>query len=271
MNKLYKALIFDRQVSLSVLETTKLVNDAIAIHNLKEDSAKTLGSLLTAAAFMSGCLKSDRGAVSLTVKSNGDAGAVSVSGDKDLHIRGYIDGACNGRLNGGYLTVVKEDGFFRPFIGASELVGNNVSENLMQYFHMSEQIETAVAIDAEIVGGKCVAAGGVVMQLMPGCTQENMDAAEEAMQSFVNVAEVLKQYGADGIMRRFFSRADTVYEYFPEYKCNCSREKIEKVLISLGKKELYEIIKEQGKVSAHCDYCNKDYYFTREDIDKLLC
>lgn len=271
MNKLYKALIYDNEVSLSVLETTQLVNDAIAIHNLDENSAKTLGSLLTCAAYMAGCLKSDRGAVSLTVKAGGDAGAASVSGDKDLHIRGYIDGTCNGKLNGGYLTVVKEDGFFRPFVGASELVGDSVSENLMQYFHMSEQIETAVAIDAKIVGGKCVAAGGVVMQLMPGCSFENMEKAEECMQNFVNVADVIEEIGADGIMQRYFGdEAANSYQYFPEYKCNCSRKKIEGIIVPLGKAELYKIIEEQGSVKVHCHYCNKDYEFHREDIDRLL-
>lgn len=270
MNKLYKSLIYDKQVSLSVLETTKLVNDAIKIHNLDENSAKTLGSLLTGAAFMAGCLKSDRGAVSLTIKADG-AGSASVSGDKDLHIRGYIDGSCRQGVKGGSLTVIKEDGFFRPFVGASELVSDDVSENLMQYFHISEQIETAVAVDAKIVGGKCVAAGGVIMQLMPGCSQENMDRAEERMQAFVNVADVIEKLGADGIMREYYD-GDKVasYQYFPEYKCNCSRKKIEGVILPLGREELYNIIKDEGAVKVHCHYCNKDYVFTREDIDKLL-
>ena len=271
MNKLYKSLIYDREVSLSVLETTQLVNEAIKIHKLNGHSAKTLGSLLTAAAFMAGCLKSERGAISLTVKADGDAGAASVSGDKDLHIRGYIDDTCDGKLNGGYLTVVKEDGFFRPFVGASELVGDSVSENLMQYFHASEQIETAVAIDAKIVDGKCVAAGGVIMQLMPGCSPENMDRAEECMQNFVNIADVIEKLGADGIMREYFeNEAKHCYQYFPEYKCNCSRKKIEGVILPLGKEELHKIIDEEGAVKVHCHYCNKDYKFTREDIDKLL-
>ena len=271
MNKLFKSLIYDREVSLSVLDTTQLVNDAIKIHNLDEKSAKTLGSLLTAAAFMAGCLKSERGAISLTVKAGGDAGAASVSGDKDLHIRGYIDGTCEGKLNGGYLTVVKEDGFFRPFVGASELVGDSVSENLMQYFHLSEQIETAVAIDVKIADGRCVAAGGVIMQLMPGCSQENMDRAEECMQNFVDVASVLEEVGADGIMDKYFrDEAQFVYQYFPEYKCNCSRKKIEGVILPLGREELNKIIVEEGAVKVHCHYCNRTYKFTREDIDKLL-
>ena len=271
MNKLFKSLIYDREVSLSVLDTTGLVNDAIKIHNLDENSAKTLGCLLTCAAFMAGCLKSEKGAVSITVKAAGDAGAVSVSGDKDLHIRGYIDGSCKGRLNGGYMTVVKEDGFYRPFVGASELVGDSVSENMMQYFHMSEQIETAVAVDVKIANGKCVAAGGVIMQLMPGCSQENMDRAEECMQNFVNVTDVLEKLGAEGIMNEYFKdEAQYSYEYFPEYRCNCSRKKIESVILPLGKEELNKIIDEEGAVRVHCHYCNKTYEFAREDVDKLI-
>ncbi len=273
MNKLFKSLIYDDEVSLSVLETTDLVNDAIKIHGLDESSAVTLGGLLTCAAYMSGCLKSDRGAVSITVKASGDAGTVSVSGDKNMHIRGYIDGSCGGKLNGGYLTVVKDDGFFRPFTGACELVGNDVSENLMQYFDKSEQIPTAVAIGVKMQDGKCKAAGGVVMQLLPGTKQENMDRAEERMQAFVNAADVVEKYGANGIVKNFFeglSDGKCSVTLFPEYKCNCSRKKIESVILPLGKEELNKIIDEEGVVKVHCHYCNTDYVFSREDIDKLF-
>jgi len=272
MNKLYKALIYDKQVSLSVLETTELVNDAIKIHSLDGDAAKTFGCLLTAAAFMAGCLKSEKGAVSITVKAGGECGTASVSGDKNLHIRGYIDGSCGGRLNGGYLTVVKEDGFFRPFVGASELKGDSVSENLMQYFHISEQIPTAVAIGAEVENGKCLCAGGVIMQLLPGTSEENTDRAENVMQNFVNVTDVLKKYGANGIMKEYFGN-DTqekyIYLTFPAYKCNCSRKKIEGVIMPVGKAELLKIVKEDGCVSVHCHYCNADYKFSADDIEGL--
>lgn len=273
MNKLYKALVYNREVSLSVLETTDMVNDAIKTHNLDEKSAITLGGLLTCAAYMAGCLKSERGAVSLTVKSGGEAGTASVSGDKDGHIRGYIDGKCGGRLNGGYLTVIKDDGFYRPFVGTCELAGDDVSENLMKYFQMSEQIDTAVAVGVKMDGNRCVAAGGVVMQLLPGTSEENMQRAEDRMQAFVNAADVIEKLGADGIISEYFG-GDTeeggLYLTFPEYKCNCSRKKIENVILPLGKDELNRIIDEEGEVKVHCHYCNTDYKFTRPDIDKLF-
>ncbi|MBO5328186.1 MAG: Hsp33 family molecular chaperone HslO [Clostridia bacterium] len=274
MNEILKTLVYDRQVSLTILNTTQLVNDAIKIHNVKGGAAKTLADMLTAATYMSGCLKSDVGAVSLTVKADKEVGTVSVSGDKNLHIRGYIDGNLNGKLKGGYMTVVRDDGFFRPFVGTCELVCDDVSENLMQYFHLSEQIPTAVAISSQFdEDGNCVVAGGVVMQLLPGTSQANMDKAENAMQNFVNVCPVLMELGANGIMQKFFGEETEqkfVYSYFPEYKCNCSRKKISKVLISVGKSELLDIVKEQGKVSVHCHYCNTDYDFDDKDIEELF-
>ncbi|MDE6585438.1 MAG: Hsp33 family molecular chaperone HslO [Clostridia bacterium] len=271
-NKLYKTLIYDMQVSLSVLDTTKLVNDAIKIHKLDDTSAKLLGGLLTACAYMAGCLKSEKGAVSITVKSGDGSATASVSGDINGHIRGYIDGAEYG-LKGGVMTVIKEDGFYRPFVGTSELKCNDVAENLMQYYHASEQIPTAVAIGVKVENGICTTAGGVIMQLLPGTTDYNMDKAEEAMQNFVNVADVLEKYGADGIMEKYFGEETDdkgIYLSFPEYKCNCSRKKIEGVIMPLGKSDLMKIIKEDGKVSVHCHYCNTDYDFTAKDIEELF-
>ena len=271
MNKLYKSLVYDGQVSLSVLETSELVQSAIKIHNLDDESAKILGGLLTACAYMSGCLKSPKGAVSITIKSGGGSATVSVSGDIDGHIRGYIDGG--GKLKGGTMTVIKDDGFSRPFVGTSELKSDDVSENLMQYFHISEQIPTAVAIGVEVKDGKCLAAGGVIMQLLPGTSEENMDRAEERMQAFVDAAEVVKKYGADGILENFFNGETQkfgLYLTFPECKCNCSRQKTEGILMSLGKAELMDIIRDEGCVKVHCHYCNTDYVFGEEDVNKLF-
>lgn len=272
MNKLYKTLIYDNQVSLSVLDTRGLVNDAIKIHALDDRAAELLGGMLTACAYMAGCLKSERGAVSLTVKSRDGSATVSVSGDINGHIRGYVEGA-EGGLKGGTLTVIKDDGFYRPFVGTCSLTSNDVSENLMQYFHMSEQVETAVAIGVKVEKGVCLAAGGVVMQLLPETTEENMDRAENAMQHFVNVADVLVETGAEGILKNYFSLAGDekgIYLLFPEYKCNCSRKKIEGVILPLGRAELMDIISEKGCVEVHCHYCNTDYRFTKEDIEELF-
>lgn len=274
MNKLFKALVYDKQVSLSVLETTELVNKAIKIHSLKGREAELLGDLLTCCAYMSGCLKSERGAVSITVKSAEGEGSASVSGDKDMHIRGYVDGSCRHSLRGGSLTVIKDDGFFRPFVGACEAAGDDVSAIMSYYFHQSEQIPTAVSVGVKLDGeGRCVAAGGVVMQLLPGTSEANVKRAEERMQAFSDPASVIEKYGAEGVVRNFFGEdidEKGLYLLHPDYICNCSRKKIEDVILPLGREELLKICEEQGAVSVHCHYCNTDYTFDKDDIQKLF-
>ena len=274
MNTLYKSLVYDKQISLSVLDTTDLVNKAIKIHNLTGNAARLLGGLLTCCAYMSGCLKSEKGAVSLTIKSADGDGCVSVSGDSKLHIRGYVDGSCRHTLRGGTLTVIKDDGFFRPFVGACEIESDDVSEIFTEYFRASEQIVTRVSIGVKLSDdGSCLCAGGVIMQQLPGTTAENAAKCEEIMSSFADAAEIISRDGAEGLIKKYFGGeiADKgLYLLHPDYVCNCSREKIEKVIIPLGKDELINICREQGKVSVHCHYCNTDYTFGEEDVEELF-
>ena len=273
MNRLYKTLIFNKQISLSVLETTDLCRSARDIHSLEPRAARALGELLTCGAYMAGCLKSERGAVSITVKGANGAGTASVSGDVNLHMRGYIDGSAGGRLKGGFMTVVKDDGFFRPFTGACELVSDDVSEDMEHYFGISEQLPTKVRVGALFEGKGCLAAGGVVMQLLPGHDGAAVRYAEEKAAQLCDIAEQIKQLGAEGVIKKYFpeeTAGSFMYITEPQYKCNCSRERIAALLATMGRAELEDIIKEQGKVSVHCHYCNTDYDFGQEDIDKLL-
>ena len=273
MNRLYKTLLYNKQVSLTVAETTGLVQHARDIHNLNPAAAKTLGELLTCGVYMAGCLKSEKGAISITVKGAEGSGSVSVSGDIALHMRGYIDSLSDGKLAGGFMTVIKDDGFFRPFTGACELVSDDVSENMEHYFDLSEQIPTKVRVEAEFDGTQCLAAGGVVMQLLPGHSREAFDFVCEKAAEMADIAEDIRKLGADGVMNKYFSNEVSlahVYITQPEYRCNCSRAKIASILLTMGGAELESIIEEQGEVSVHCHYCNTDYKFNRDDIQKLF-
>lgn len=273
MNRLYKTLICDKQASLTVTDTTDLVQRARDVHSLDAAAGKTLGELLTCGVYMAGCLKSEKGAISITIKGAEGGGSASVSGDIDLHMRGYIDGSAGGRLKGGFMTVVKDDSFYRPFTGACELISDDVSENMEHYFDLSEQIPTKVRVGAKFDGEKCLAAGGVVLQLLPGHTDEVKKFAEEKFAEIGDVAEDIRTLGAEGLIKKYFSQQTAgVHMYItePQYKCNCSRGKIATLLLSVGKSELENILKEQGEVSVHCHYCNTDYKFLKEDIDKLF-
>ena len=271
MDKILRTLICNGQVSLTVLDTTKLVQSAMDIHSLDGKAAKILGGLLTCGAYLASSLKSERGSVSITVKADGGDGAVSVSADAALHIRGYADGACNATLKGGSLTVVREDGFSNmPFVGNCEIDSDDISDILELYFGQSEQIPTAVNLSVSVEDGKCKFAGGVVMQLLPDAADENVDTASTAFYAYKDDENSL--LNADGIYEKYFKELSDgeLTTLFPEYKCNCSENKIIGVLASVGKTELKNICREQGEVKVHCHYCNRDYIFNEEKIEDLF-
>ncbi len=268
-----RTLICGGQVSLCVMDTTRLVNDAISIHGTDREASSILGGLLTAAAYIASSLKTKSSGVSLTVKAERGDGAVSVSCDSALHVRGYADGSCTRSLRGGILTVVREDPPATPYVGTCGIDGDDLSDIVEKYYGQSEQIPTAVSLCCDIgADGSCLCAGGVIMQLMPDADEEAQWRAGEAFENFKNTPGALLDSGAEGVMEKFFSALgpSESYTLYPEYKCNCSEEKIISVLAAVGKEELLEIARELGVVSVHCHYCNKDYLYDEKKIKELF-
>lgn len=284
MNKYYKTLIFDNQLTLSVLDTTDMVNEAIRIHKLSPLSAAALGRTLTVCTFMSANLKSDEDKLSVTVAGDGVGGKITVCGNGRLNMRGAIEnpnaylplkengkldvGGCVGK--NGRITVVRSMGLKEPYCGSCGLVSGEIAEDFTAYYALSEQIPTAIALGVRI--GKdltCVGAGGVIMQALPGAEEANLIKAEKIVNSLGALSTIIGEKGIDYIIKEYFG--DVGYEELhPEYKCLCSREYIESVLVSLGKKEIDDIIAEKGEVEVSCQFCDKVYRFTKEDAGKLF-
>ncbi len=279
-----RGLVCGGEVSLAVAETTQLVNDAIRIHGLSALSAAALGRTLTAAAYMCSSLKAERGALSVTVKGGGVGGNICVSGDAALHMRGYIDepqaflppnargkldvGGCVGHE--GTLTVVRDDGDDRPFVGTTPLVSGEIGEDFAAYFAQSEQLPTAVAVGVKIgKDGTCLGAGGVFMQPMPGAGEESFRFVDETIGKFANVSSLMEEGSAASVWAAYFG-GEAMTARRPVYKCNCSRHYIEGLLAALGEGELRSILAERGKVEVHCHYCNTDYVFGPQDVEALL-
>lgn len=276
--------MFDDQLSVSVLDTTDMVNDAIKIHKLSPLSAAALGRTLTVCTFMSSDLKSEREKLSVTIAGNGVGGKITVCGNGALQMRGSIDnpranlplrtdgkldvGGCVGRQ--GRLTVVKSMGLKDPYSGSSELVTGEIAEDFTAYFAYSQQVPTAIALGVKIGEDySCIGAGGVIVQALPFASEESLIQAEKIMSELKNVSTLVRELGAEGIMKLFFG--DVKYqEYHPEYKCLCDRQTIESVLISLGKSELYDILKTEGKIKVDCQFCDKVYEFDKADVDGLF-
>ena len=284
MGRALRALLFDGQISLTVMDTTDIVQQAIDYHKLSPLSAAALGRALTACTFMALNLKNEGDKLSVTVKGGGVGGSIVVCGNSALEMRGYIDEPRavlplkpNGKLDvagcvgtNGRITVVRDMGLKEPYSGSCPLVSGELAEDFAAYYTYSEQQPTAMALGVKIgVDYRCVGAGGVVMQVMPGCEEKNISAAEELISKFSNVSGMIENIGLDGIVNKYFGGVE-FEEYLPKYKCICSREYIERVLLSMGEAELRDEIREKGKIEVQCHFCNGKYVFRGDDIDKLL-
>ena len=284
MGKMLKTLAFDGEISLTLIDSTDIVNEAIKIHNLSPLSAAALGRTMTAVAFMASGLKNEGDKLSVTIVGDGVGGNIVVCADNDLHIRGYIDNCqadlplnakgkldvagCVGRR--GRLTVVKNLGLKEPYTGSCHLISGEIAEDFAAYYTFSEQQPTGMALGVKI--GKdfsCVGAGGLVMQPMPGAKEENIDKAEKLLSNFSAISTLIEEKGLDGIVKEYFS--DLKFdEYAPIYKCNCNKDYVDGVLITLGEKELYDTIEKEGKIEVVCHFCPQKYTYFKEDVDKLL-
>lgn len=284
MNKLLKTIVFKNEITLSVLDTTDMVNEAIRIHNLTPLAAAALGRTLTVCTFMSSNLKNVSDKLSVTVAGDGVGGKITVCGNGNLDMRGFIDNPnanlplrADGKLNvggcvgkNGRLTVVRSMGLKEPYSGSSELISGEIAEDFTAYYAYSEQQPTAMALGVKIgTDGKCVGAGGVIVQALPGASDESLFLAEEIVKDCANVSTLIEEHGAEWIVSElFFTDKFDVYE--PKYNCLCSREYIEKVLISLGKDELNDILKKEGSIKVDCQFCDKVYEFTDADVEKFF-
>lgn len=283
MDRVVKALIFDNEISVSILETTQMVNRAIEIHNLSPVAAAALGRTMTVATFMATNLKNKDDTLTVTISGDGPGGQIVVCGNHDLCMRGYIDNPNvdlplkkNGKLDvgglvgKGRLTVVKNLGLKEPYTGSSRLVSGEIAEDFASYFTFSEQQPTGIALGVKIGKDlKCVGAGGLVIQPMPGASDENIDKAEKLLANFTNISSMIEEYGLDGIIDRFFDGV-FFFEYLPKYQCTCSKEYVDKILITLGEKELYDTVEKEGKIEVVCQFCPNKYTYYKEDVDKLL-
>ena len=283
MGKIYKTLIYDGQISLSVLDTTDVVNKAIELHGLTPLCAAGLGRALTVASFMATSLKDENEKLSVTIDGNGVGGKIVVCADGNLNVRGSIVNPHadlplkpNGKLdvgglvgNEGMITVVKNLGLKEPYVGKCKLVSGEIGEDFAAYYAYSEQQPTAIAVGVLVKNDKCIGAGGVILQPLPDCAEENIGKAEKLIAEFSDVSRKINEIGIDGITKKYFDEYEFT-KYETQYKCGCSREYVDKVLIALGKKELSDIIEKDGKIEVCCEFCDKKYVYGQKDVEELF-
>ncbi|MBR2869931.1 MAG: Hsp33 family molecular chaperone HslO, partial [Clostridia bacterium] len=170
----------------------------------------------------------------------------------------------------GRITVIKSMGLKDPYSGSCELVSGEIAEDFTAYYVFSEQQPTAIALGVKIgKDGTCIGAGGVIIQAFPGASDDALIKGEEIVNSLSNLSTIIEEHGAEYVLNEYFKGMEYT-EYNPKYQCLCSREYLEKILISLGKDELNDIIEKDGKISVVCEFCRTQYEFDKKDVERFF-
>ncbi len=293
MSTILRAMTRDGSARAYVINSTDIVNQAVNYHNTSPTATALLGRLITATSVMGTMLPEDGCSITVAIRGNGSAGTTLCVSDYYGNVKGYIANPCadkplkpNGKLDvsgivgGGILSVSKDVGDEVPYNGNIELVSGEVAEDIAQYYATSEQTPTFCALGV-LVGKdyKCQASGGVFIQLLPFPDEDVITKLEENAKKLSNVSNLFDQgLSNEDVLKIALEGIE--YDLFDElevnYKCDCSRERTERALLSLGKIEVEKIFKEQkdeGKdelITLDCHFCNKKYEFTKEQALKLF-
>lgn len=288
MDKLIKATAGEGTVRILAAETKHLVNRGMELHGLTPTGAALLGRMLTMGVMMGSMLKNPADLLTIQMNGKGPAAGCLVTAGGNLKVKGYVGNPevdlprkANGKLDvagamgtDGGLTVIMDMGLKEPYVSSTPIQTGEIAEDFAYYYTVSEQTPSAVAlgvmIDPDLTVGQ---AGGFIIQMMPGHSPETADLLSDALEKLPTLTNLLSEgKSMEDILRIIFAglnlKINEIHE--PEYFCDCSREKVEKVLISIGLKDLTELYEDGTTESLTCHFCNKHYDFTHEEIGKLL-
>ena len=282
-----RATAADGLIRAFAATTKNTVQTARTLHNTTPVASAALGRLLTAGAMMGTMLKGEKDLVTLQIKGDGPIEGLLVTADSKGRVKGYpfnpnvdippkspVKLDVGGAVGKGYLTVIKDLGLKEPYVGKTELVSGEIAEDLTYYYAKSEQIPTAIALGVLVDTDTSIkAAGGFIIQLMPGATLEIATMLEERITHLKYITELLDRGETpetilDAVLGDM--NLEIIDKMPTEFYCDCSRERVEKALISIGEKDLRTILEEDKKAEISCHFCNKVYNFDEADLKKLL-
>lgn len=288
MDQIVRVIAKDAPIKAMAISARDTVDRARAIHDCWPVASAALGRLLMAASMMGASMKEENSSVTLRIKADGPLGSLTAVSDSFGNVRGYVQNPAvdvprkaKGKLDvgaavgsDGELTVIRDLGLKEPYIGSVQLVGGEIAEDVAAYFVESEQVPTACALGVLIAPDQTVqAAGGYLIQLLPGAGEAVISAVERGVARLGAVSGRLDS-GMDplDLLREVLGEFQLeVLETAPmEYRCYCSRERVSRALISLGSEELSSLIEEQGGAELTCQFCDKVYQFTADELKTLL-
>lgn len=286
-SRMIKCLAYEGKVSIKCIDSTSIVEEARKIHDLSPVTTAALGRMLTIGCLMGSNLKEDDDQITLQIKSNGPIDTMIVVSDKYANVKGYIKNPnvdiplkSNGKLDvgsavgkDGMLYIIKDIGLKEPYVGLTKLVSGEIAEDFTEYFAKSEQIPTAIALGVLVDKNGVKSAGGYIVQVMPDATEQDISNLEQNLSAIPPISKLLEENKTLEEIAELICGDDKllVFDYAtpPKYKCDCEKSRIEKGLISIGEKELDNIINTDGRAEIICRFCKKAYNFSKEDLEKL--
>ena len=269
------------------VRTTNTVSEAQRRHDTWRTASAALGRSLTAGTMMGAMLKGEQ-KLTIKVEGNGPIGPILVDAHANGDVRGYVtnphvdfEGTEQGKLRvyqavgtEGFVTVIKDIGMREPFIGQSPIVSGELGEDFTYYFAVSEQTPSSVGVGVLVNGDDSIlAAGGFILQIMPGAQDETISFIEDRLQKIPPVSTLIEQgLSPEELLYAVLGedKVKVLETMDVQFNCTCSRERIESVLISLGKTELEQVREEEEETEVHCHFCNERYKFSKEDITNLI-
>lgn len=282
-----RGMAADKQVRFFAANTKDLVEKARRIHNTSPIATAALGRLMTGTAMMGSMRKNDSDIVTVQIKGDGPMRGLVVTSDAKARVKGYVYNKdvmlppnaqgkldVGGAIGNGVLTVIKDLGLKEPYSGQTNLITGEIAEDLTYYFASSEQIPTSVALGVLMNKENTVRqAGGFMIQMMPFASDEVITALEERLKDFTSVTSHLDRGETpEDMMAELFEGMDmTIEDKIPtEFYCNCSKERVSRAVISVGKKELADMIEEGKPIEVNCHFCNSHYNFSVEELEEML-
>ena len=282
-----RATAANDQIRAFAAVTTEMVETAREHHNTSPVATAALGRLLTAGAMMGSMMKGEKDVLTLQIKAGGPLQGITVTADSQGNVKGYVGNpdVCipanskgkldvAGAVGPGFLTVIKDMGLKEPYSGQVMLQTCEIAEDLTYYFATSEQVPSAVGLGVLMNKNNTVRqAGGFIVQLMPFAEEEVISRLEQNVQKINSVTNLLEEgHTPESLLEKALEGFDVQIneKMDTRFRCNCSKERVAKALISIGRKELNEMIQEGKPIEMNCHFCNTNYNFTVEELKEIL-
>ncbi len=282
-----RATAANHQIRAFAISSTNTIEEARQRHNTSPIATVALGRLMSAGAMMGAMMKGDDDIITIQIKGDGPIGGLTVTADAKANVKGYVNHPevmlplnsagqldVEKALGIGVLSVIKDIGLKEPYVGDTILVTSDVTQDITYYFATSEQVPTSVGLNVIMSKDNTVkSAGGFIIQLLPDASEEIISALEKKIKEVKNVTTMLEHgYTPEQMLEELLGEfgLDILDKIPTQFYCNCSKERMSRALISIGRKELSSLIEEGRTIEVNCHFCGSHYNFDVEELKDLL-